>query len=641
MAVGSNRPLTAVSVKRKAISERDAAYEKALQEIAEERAAEYNAAQTVRNERLMQSRQDLDYFEARKEDALRKALAAQKAGDRANFRVLVKDAETYESAWITATKQHAKLEAALEAQSDAERRQMRRGLEAAAEKRMAETFEKEGSISPLTQRSESSAVSVLKVPRAFQKPNGEPLFPIKRAEIQRIVVSGTERTDAEGDAPALQMQGRAPVAGVRLRDPEDFPKLLRYIQTERNEEGLAFAWTIVVTTVWRSLVKAAMRLVKNESDANTLAGATVAMAYETIGAFDVDREEKRKSKNMEEAFTGWLIHAAKNDFIDEIRKMGKFESDQRFTRDDESDGEFTSVYEQVSSEDQGSTGLRFDVRPSFGSLLQAESADLVSDLKRALKRLSTELVSGREKVQAFKMYAFYDYKQKQIGAEFPTYTPQGELKPLTERSVNAWIQEVFAALQQKSPEFEHLCREGAALVESAKAHEDVWKTDRMDAVEERKAIRRGESPRAENPWMPLTLSDRDFLLVKGFKNDPGDSGLSVVAVFRTPFEGGTSGPSYMAATLRSDASPYHPISWRWMPDKEFRQWQSNVVRLDELTAAQKHHYKEWKEHCMRKVGATVHYDGTPLRRENPRRLRNPSFRHLPAALSGLLKKLTR
>jgi DNA-directed RNA polymerase specialized sigma24 family protein len=237
---------------------------------------------------------------------------------------------------------------------------------------------------------------VLAVPPAFKNAGGKPLFPIKRAEIQRIAVSGTERTEAEGDAPALQMQGRAPVAGVRLRDPADFPNLIRYIQCEQDDAGLAFAWTIVVTTVWRSLVKAAMRLVKNESDANTLAGATVAMAYETIGTFDVDKEERRKSKNMEEAFTGWLIHAAKNDFIDEIRKMGRLESDQRFTRDDESDGEFTSVYEQTSTEDAGGLGLRRDIRPSIGSIVQAESADVISDLKRALRRLSTELVSGRE-----------------------------------------------------------------------------------------------------------------------------------------------------------------------------------------------------------------------------------------------------
>jgi DNA-directed RNA polymerase specialized sigma24 family protein len=482
-------------------------------------------------------------------------------------------------------------------------------------------------------------VSVLAVPPAFKSADGKPLFPIKNAEIQRIAVSGSE--EFKEDDSVKRIQGRASVQGVRLRDPADFPNLIRYIQCEQDEAGLAFAWTIVVTTVWRSLVKAAMRLVKNESDANTLAGATVAMAYETIGTFDVDKEERRKSKNMEEAFTGWLINAAKNDFIDEIRKMRRLESDQRFTRDDESDGEFTSVYEQTSTEDAGGLGLRRDVRPSFGSILQAESADVISDLKRALRRIATELVSGREKVQAFKMYAFYDYKQKQIGAEFPTYTPQGELKPLTERSVNAWIQEVLAALQQKSPEFEHLCREGKALVESAKAHEDVWKTDRMDAVEERKAIRRGERPRADNP---TTLSDRDFLLAKGLKHYPGDRVASVVAVFRKPYENGSSGPVYMAATLRADASPYHPISWYWLRDKEFRQWQSDVVRLDELTAAQKHQYREWKEHCMREVGATVHFDGTPLLRENPlrdRRFPNPSFRRLPAALSGLLTKLTR
>jgi len=505
MAVGSNRPLTAVSLKRKGLSERDAAYEKALQEIAEERAAVYNAAQTVRNNRLMQSQQELDYFEAQKDDAV---AAALKARGTPNFRALVREAQVLEKTLQTAQGQHAKLEASLDAESEAERRKMRLGLEEAAQRRMMETFEKKGSLPRLPERAVASAVSVLAVPPAFKNVEGKPLFPIKRAEIQRIAVSGRE--DFKEDDSVKRIQGFAPVAGVRLRDPADFPNLIRYIQCEQDEAGLAFAWTIVVTTVWRSLVKAAMRLVKNESDANTLAGATVAMAYETIGTFDVDKEERRKSKNMEEAFTGWLIHAAKNDFIDEIRKMGRLESDQRFTRDDESDGEFTSVYEQTSTEDAGGLGLRRDIRPSFGSILQAESADVISDLKRALRRIATELVSGREKVQAFKMYAFYDYKQKQIGAEFPTRTASGEDKPLSRETVNKWIQEVFAALQQKSPEFEHLCREGKALVESAKAHEGVWTTDRIDATQERQAVRRGERPRAENPLRSRRFPNPSF-----------------------------------------------------------------------------------------------------------------------------------
>lgn len=502
MAVGSSRQqVSSVSLKRKGLSEREAAYEKARDEIEEERYAVHNAAQAVRNDRLMQSSQSLDYFEARKDDAL---AAALKARGTPNFRALVKEATTYESAFKTAKQQHERLAASLEAESQASSRKIRFGLEEAAQRRMMETFEKQGAPSRLPQRADASAVSVLTVPPSFKNDGGEPLFPIKRAEIQRIVVSGSERAEFEESDSVKVMHGRASVAGVKLRDRKDFANLIRYIQCEQDDAGLAFAWTIVVTTVWGALVRKALQLTGNPGDANTLAGATVAMAYETIGGFDVDRAEKEasnKSKYFDDAFTGWLISAGTRDFIDERRKLSSKmeETDQRFTRDDESDGEFTSVYDEATAEGEGGLGLRRDVRPSFGSILQAESADVISDLKRALKRLSTELVSGREKVQAFKMYAFYDYKQKQIGAEFPTYTPQGELKPLTERSVNAWIQEVFAALQQKSPEFEHLCRQGKALVDTAKAHEGVWKTDRMDAREERQAIRRGERPRAENP----------------------------------------------------------------------------------------------------------------------------------------------
>lgn len=494
MAVASGKQTSSVYQKGRAITERDAAYEKALAEVDAERAAAFNDKQMIRNSLRESSQRQVDYLEAKKDDALAKAL---KARGTPEFRALVKDATTYESAYKTAVQQRAALLVRLDAEEAAGVRDLRRGREEEAHRRVLAAFEKKKTALPSAAVSTASS-TLLGVPRAFLNADGSPRFPIKQAEVQRIAVSGSEQIE---DSESLKtVQGRAPVYGYRLRNREDFAKLIRYIQTEQDEAALGFAWTIVATTVWRPLVSAAMRLTKNESDANTLAGATIAAAYETIGGFDVDREaRKNKSRYFDDAFAGWLIRAAQRDFIDERRKLGRLESDQRFESDDESDGEFVSVYEDVSTDDPGAAGLKYATLSSFGSILQAESEDTIRDIKRVLRRIATDLDSGREKVQAFKMWAFNEYTQDQIGKEFPTRTASGEDKPLSRETVNKWIKEVLAALRQRSPEFSGLCFEGETLVDAAKQHGPVWQQQRKAAAKERQAIRRGEIERAENP----------------------------------------------------------------------------------------------------------------------------------------------